>query len=74
CYSPTCVQSVLQSSVKKKVCAVRINRGSWKNVEKMFLPTSLVDLLDTGEHGQEEQEKEEGEDEFDCDEFSENDE
>ena len=28
------------------------------------LPTSLVDLLDTGEHGQEEEEMEESEDEF----------
>ena len=28
------------------------------------LPTSLFDLLDTGEHGQEEEEMEESEDEF----------
>uniref|UniRef100_UPI00358EE7FF uncharacterized protein n=1 Tax=Myxine glutinosa TaxID=7769 RepID=UPI00358EE7FF len=37
------------------------------------LPTSLVDLLDTGEREQEEEEDEEGEDELDSDDFIEND-
>ena len=54
---------------------MRTDEGVLKQVWSCgpVLPTSLVDLLDTGEREQEEEEEEEGEDELDSDNFIEND-
>ena len=55
---------------------MRTDEGVLKQVWSCgpVLPTSLVDLLDTGEREQEEEKEEEGEDELDSDDFIENDE